>query len=303
MQSLRNAGGNWAPGCASTDAEGGTIAVAVRSGAVLLRATDGGFLGELRLPGRAPPRTTAVRFCHAFALRHLLAVGADDGAVAIFDAHTRRVARIVTRRGGGRQREASVAVAALCFGADTPDLLFVARADGILSRHALAEVQKDGVSVSSACEWSIRAAVARPVCMMSVYGSPGIIFVAGLQASCCIQGSSRLAQKDGGALAAFSVINGALVSMLPYPPGTVHGLDVTSDEQGDIIAVISGQSTTPARVRWRANSLSPVCERDAWLEASAVSRTSLSSSICWLPTDHRSADDPAILCHPQSPAH
>jgi hypothetical protein len=296
MQTLRNAGGNWAPGCASADAAGATVAVAARSGAVLLRAADGGFLGELRLPGRAPPRTTAVRFCHALALRHLLAVGADDGAVTVFDAHTRRVVRIVRQQGSRKRDAAAAAVAALCFGADTPDLLFVARADGTLSRVALAEVQKDGVSLASAWEWSIRAAVARPVCMTSVRGSHGVIFVAGLLGR-RVESASRLAQEDcsDGVLAAISVVNGGMVSVLPYPPGIVHGLDVTSDKHGDIIAIISGQSETPARVRWRANSLNPVCEDSSWLKASAGSRTSLSASICWLPLGDRSTDETRYL--------
>lgn len=105
MQVIAHNGPNWTPGSLAVQACSGQIAVAVRN-TVLFYDFNGRYTGEIRAVGRG--RVTALAFCTAPALTHLLAVGTSEGFVRIFDAQTRRVFRRVREPTQGKRREAGV---------------------------------------------------------------------------------------------------------------------------------------------------------------------------------------------------
>lgn len=105
MQVVAHNGPNWNAGALAVQPSTGDIAVGVRS-TVLLYDCSGRFTGEIRAVGRG--RVSALSFCHAPALTHLLAVGTSDGFIRVFDAQTRRVFRKVREPMQGKRREGCV---------------------------------------------------------------------------------------------------------------------------------------------------------------------------------------------------
>lgn len=121
MQVVAHSGPNWNPGALAVQPSTGDIAVGVRS-TVLLYDFAGRFTGEIRAVGRG--RVTALAFCRAPALTHLLAVGTSDGFVRVFDAQTRILFRKVREPTQGKRREGSVF--AIRFVQRFPNVLVVA---------------------------------------------------------------------------------------------------------------------------------------------------------------------------------
>jgi WD domain, G-beta repeat len=271
MDVLRHAGGNWSRGAAAASADGALIAVAVRSSVMLVRATDGGFVGEVRQPGRPAPRSTALTFAAAPGLRHLLAVGADDGAVRVYDVHTRRLVRIALQ-----PRENSP-VAALCFGADTPDLLFVASPCRVTVCELASLSGSCGdvaAAVVATTSWDMPEDLRSPTCLVSATGFPSILFVGG--------GRGR----GAGAVAAVNVRTGVAIALVRHTPGPVHAIDVLEHAVVGraFVAFVSGSSGVPSMAVWYQQQFTVCNEVTDICGAASTKGQEMSASLSWLPS-------------------
>lgn len=243
MEVVRHGGANWARGCAAADVSGALLAVAVRSSVVLLRAADGGFVGEVRQLGRGAPRALALAFAHAPALAHLLAVAYDDATWRVFDADTRRLVRsgggAAGGAGGGGKRGGRRDVAAICFGADTPNLLFVALSCGEVDVYDLSESPsgEGGTRIQKTRTLRIADVVRSVKCVSSVRGSPAVLLV----------GGERAGDKNAstGVVAAIDVRDASVKSSLDHPAGSVDSLSVYLNSNLAYVAFVSSADGKP----------------------------------------------------------
>lgn len=304
MEVLRHSGCNWSLGSIAANENGTVLAAAVRSSIVLLRTSDGVFLGEIRQLGRGSPRARSLCFAKALGLTHLLAAVFDDGSWRVFDADTRRIVRVsrtpsagtlkpTGRSNPGRRRQAN----AVCFGEETPNLLFVGFADGNVDIFDLALCATGDGDNSVGCVNTLLVveSVRVPMCLASVTGSAHVLLVGG-------QGgdveSRVLPRTDSarfvGAVVAVDVRNGSVLSALSHNTGPVHSISVSLNEKCTFVAYVSGVDGVPVGAVCRDGQLATVGiaghadEKPATSTASSARKVSSTvvSTVSWMFSNH-----------------
>lgn len=248
MEILKHAGPNWTRGCAALNYKHDLLAVCVRSSVVLVRAEDGKYMGEIRLPGRTAVRSSALAFAQARPLEHLLAVGHEDGIVRVYDVH----ARLVVRNLQIPANDSTGSVAAVCFGAATPNLLFVLRDHGWLTMYDLANYVDDKKTVPSKHSWCIKDTVHRPCCLSSSLASPCVVFVGGSVHDQSSGFSSTIDPPAKGVIVAVDLRSGLICDTLICGTGVVSGFDVFDTPDSTFIVCVSGKHCVPSVSQWRS---------------------------------------------------
>lgn len=278
MEVLKHAGANWTAGCSAANYFRDLIAVSVRSSVLLIRAKDGANVGELRLLGRAASRVTVVAFPHVKPLSHLLAVGHESGTVRVYDVHTKRLLRIAQ----AQNPHATESVVALCFGAATPNLLFVVFANCEIVIFDLANCVSANSVVAPIRSWSCKSLMDKPLCLASSCMSPATLFVGGAIAGVLNSCESKCDAVEG-IIAAFDIRKGNAVQTMIHSNGAVTALDVCDECEQTALMYISGASCVPSVAIWRSDTFEVAhTEFDEGKFATCPKPESHNACVAWL---------------------
>lgn len=169
MQLLAHNGPNWSPGALAVQPCHDWIAVGVRN-TVVFYDFEGRFIGEIRAVGRG--RVSALSFCEAPALTHLLAVGTSEGFVRVYDAQTRRIFRKVREPAQGKKKRLSIF--ALRFVNRFPNVLLVVTEPNQIC------MWKYETAENIRCVFDMFLDVRIITCVTLIPGSSELLLVAGL---------------------------------------------------------------------------------------------------------------------------